>query len=95
MNMRDVERDGRKYRVYIDGENEIIIGPPEGFVDQFGFPPEMATKLHNCLFVRGILNYKEAARKPMEVLAALQEVLAVDAARIVQAFYDSENGGVP
>ena len=90
MERKTVEIKDRKYDAYIEGDLQIIIGPPEGLVDELELPKKVATRLHNALHRRGIFNYRDAKKKNAQFLAALQEALRVDAQKLMQAFYESQ-----
>lgn len=77
---------GRNYEALVDGKLQIIIGPPEGLVDALELPEPFATRLHNTLHSRGILNYQIASKKSAQLVGALQEALRVDAQLLMQEF---------
>lgn len=79
----------RKYRALKDGEHQIILGPPEGLVDDFGLPEPTATNLHNVLYRRGIFNYAQAT-KGNALIGALQEALLIDAQRLAEVYLKYE-----
>ena len=79
----------RKYEALRDGENTMIIGPPEGLVDDLGLPEPFATNLHNILYARHIFSYTQASRGN-QLLGALQEALLIDAQRLAEAFRQYE-----
>lgn len=85
--MEFVDGRGRKYQAVMDGEMRIIIGPPEGMVDELNFPEPFATNLHNVLYERGLLNFAAVQRSPKSLLGALQEALAIDQQKLTEAFY--------
>lgn len=78
-------KDGRNYAVWKDGKNVIIIGPPEGLVDELDLPEPFATRLHNILHARGIFSYSNLNSK--SIIAALQEALLIDAQRLTESFF--------
>ena len=87
--IHEVEENGRKYKALGSPDEQsgayIVIGPPEGLVDELGFTEPMATRLHNIMYERGIFTAKDA-RRPQAVLGALQEAYQVDAQIIVEKF---------
>lgn len=87
MEKKEIERDGRKYIVLVEGDNEIVVGPPEGMVDELGIPEPAATRLHNILFSRGLLTFKDLAHQKNAALGAVQEALMIDAQRLTEAYY--------
>ena len=93
MNIAEVEQDGRKYKAYISPDEQagayVVIGPPEGLVDNLGLPEPFATRFHNVLYSRGIFNYSEAAKKNV-LLGALQEVFMIDAQKTAEEFLKFE-----
>lgn len=94
MEAKEIVLDGRKYMAYMSPDEQqgahVIIGPPEGLVDYLGLPEPFATTLHNTLFARGLYNYKAIAANQKVAVGVLQEVLAMDAQRLVQAFFHFE-----
>ena len=78
---------GRKYKAYQDGEQLLIVGPPEDLVDELGLPEDFATRLHNILFRRGIFSYNDAARNPNNLLGALQEAYRLDVQKLTEALF--------
>lgn len=85
----------RFYETMEVGDQKIIIGPHEGFVDTLGLPPELATKLHNILYRRKVYNYTQAAKHPQEVQGAIQELYMMDAQKLMEALhrFEQEEGG--
>lgn len=86
---------GRKYKAFRDGESVLIIGPPEDLMEEMGLPEPFATHLHNILYRRGIITFKDATRNMNNLIGALQEAYALDAQKLTAAFFseDAENGG--
>lgn len=84
----------RMYEAYKDGDEIIIIGPPEGLVDHLRLPEPFATNLHNILYRRRIFTYTQASRNGA-LQGALQEALQIDAQRLTEAFSDFEKEAVP
>jgi len=82
---------GRKYKVLMEGDQMIPIGPPD-IVDVLELPEPVATRLHNILYQRGLFSYKDIAAGK-NALGALQEALSIDVQRLVEAFYRFETGG--
>lgn len=68
----------------------IILGPPEGLVEELGLPEPFATRLHNILCDRGLLSYKDVATNQKVLLGALQEALMIDVQRLAEAYYKFE-----
>lgn len=93
MELKEIELEGRKYKAYVSPDEQegayVIVGPPEGLVDELGVPPEFATRLHNIFYQRGILSYADAAKKNA-IIGALQEALNIDAQLIVEKFHKFE-----
>jgi len=90
---QEIEFNGRKYKAHVSPDEQqgahVIVGPPEGLVDGLGLPEEMATKLHNILYERGILTAQQAS-KPHAMFGVLQELYQVDAQKIVEKFFSFE-----
>jgi len=78
---------GRLYKAYQDGELVVIIGPPEDLVDDLGLPEEFGTVLHNILYRRGILNYKDAAKNMNNLQGALQEAYRLDVQKLMATLF--------
>lgn len=79
---------GRKYRALSDGNgNALVIGPPEGLVDEMGLPEPFATNLHNALYARGLYTYRDVVTKPREIVGALQEALLLDVQRLTEGYF--------
>lgn len=95
MEAKEIVLKGRKYLAYISPDEQsgafVIIGPPEGLTDSLGLPESMATNLHNALYDRKLFCYKDIVANQRNAVGALQEVLGLDAQRLVQAFFDFEN----
>lgn len=83
--------NGRKYLVLRDGaSNDIIIGPPEGLVDDLKLPEPFATTLHNILYNRGLFNSAAVAKDPRVLIGALQEAMNLDVQKLTEAFWHYE-----
>ena len=86
-----VDELGRKYKAYSDGgEAVVIIGPPEGLVDDLELPEPFATRLHNIMYARGFFSYQDIAKAGSGLLGALQEALAIDAQKLSEIFFRYE-----
>lgn len=90
MDRQTIEIDGRSYEALIEGENTIILGPPEELIATLGLPEPLATNLHNILHRRRLLNYQEVCKRPKELIGALQEALGLDAQKLQEAFFKIE-----
>jgi hypothetical protein len=89
-----VDEKGRKYLAFINADEQmIIIGPPEGLVDDLKLPEPFATSLHNVLYARGIYNYAAASKAQKELIGALQEALQLDSQKLMEMFFRFEQGG--
>lgn len=84
--------DGRKYQAITDDGDDkaIVIGPPEGLVDEFGLPEPFATRLHNILHARGLLSYEDVRKNPKAITGALQEFFTLDSQRLTEMFFKIE-----
>ena len=95
MEARELILNGRKYLAYISPDEQrgahVIIGPKEGLVDSLGLPEPIATNLHNALYDRKLFSYSDIVANQRNAVGALQEVLNLDAQRLVQAFFEFEN----
>ena len=85
MNRQTIEENGRKYEALVEGDNTIIIGPPEGLVDEAGLSEPFATYLHNILHARGILTRKDL--KGQALIGALQEAYGLDAQKLAELYH--------
>ena len=81
---------GRKYKAYGDGDGVVIIGPPEGLVDEIGLPEPFATRLHNIMYMRGFFCYNDVVKSQGSLLGALQEALAIDVQKLSEKFFNYE-----
>lgn len=94
METSEITIEGRKYKAYVSPDHQsgafVIVGPAEGLVDELKLPEPFATRLHNALYERGIINAKDASRKPKDVTGALQEALSVDAQMLVEMYHKFE-----
>lgn len=87
------DEKGRKYVAMADEAGQmIIVGPPEGLVDELNLPEPFATTLHNVLFERGMINYPAVRRSPAQLTGALQEVLQLDTQILMEAFFKHTGG---
>jgi hypothetical protein len=84
------DHNGRLYEAMRDGDQVIIIGPPEGLVDSLGLPEPFATNLHNILYRRGLRSYKDISKGHNSLVGALQEALNLDAQLLTEAFFKYE-----
>jgi len=83
-----VDIDGRKYKAYSDGGDDVVkIGPPENLVDNLELPEPFATRLHNILYNRGLLDLQAIVKNGNGLLGALQEALAIDVQKLTEEFY--------
>lgn len=73
----------------------IPIGPPP--VDALGLPVELATRLHNELYLRRIFTYAEAVKRQGDVQSAVRSALRLDTERVIALYSDrdilSQGGG--
>lgn len=88
--MQEIEHTdqrGRLYKAFQDGDQVVIIGPPEDLMDDLGLPEEFGTTLHNILYRRGILNYQDATRNMNNLQGALQEAYRLDVQKLTEALF--------
>lgn len=90
MSVREVsDEKGRKYMAHVDDSvppgGYIVIGPPEGLVDELGLPEPVATRLHNILFDRKIYKFQDLSRNGV-AFAVMQELYSVDTQKLAEAF---------
>lgn len=93
MQEQTVEVNGRKYRAIVSPDMPagayIIVGPPEGLVDELDLPESVATNLHNILFDRGIFTAKEASRNGV-LRGVVQELYQLETQRLYEKFLNFE-----
>lgn len=87
--------NGRLYEAMQDGDQRMIIGPPEGLVEALNLPEPFATNLHNVLYRRKLFTYKDVTANHRTLIGALQEALSLDAQILTEAFYNFEKEEVP
>lgn len=66
----------------------ITIGPPD--LDKLGLSENLTTRLHNELFNRGILTYRDVRSRRGELFSALQAVLGVEVNLIVEIYQENK-----
>lgn len=88
----DIEKLGRKYKVLVpdDAAEElwqygVVIGPPD--LSRLGLPPSIEVRLHQELYVRGLITKVDVQRRGSELVAALQAALKVDA-QLIATLYE-------
>jgi hypothetical protein len=86
-----IDNRGRYYKALKDGDVLMIVGPPEDLFEELGLPEHFVTRLHNILYQRGILSFRDAARKPQELTGALQEAYRLDAQKLMEMLFKYEN----
>lgn len=93
MEAKEIVLDGRKYKAYVSPDEQqgayVIIGPPEGMVDELGLPADIATKLHNALYYRGVFTSGDAAKKGV-LTGVIQEVYLLEAQTLLEKFQEFE-----
>jgi hypothetical protein len=89
------DSDGRSWAVLLpdkapdeDAPMGLHVGPPS--LDSLGLPKEVAIRLHNQLFDRGIFTLKEARVRRTEIFAALQAAYQVDSTILLNLYNDAE-----
>jgi len=95
---KEIEILGRKYWAHVSPDDQgnggyVIIGPPDGLVDELVSEP-FATTLHNVLYNRRIFTYRDIANMKTAV-GVLQEALSVDAQRLAEIFskFETDSSG--
>lgn len=91
----DIDKLGKKYRVQVpdDALEEswqygVVIGPPD--LSSLDLPPSIEVRLHNELYIRGLITKQDIVRRMPDVTAALQYALAIDAQRIAELYEERE-----
>ena len=97
-----LDAKGRKYLRLVDsGESEemyqygINIGPPEDITEGLGLSEQLATRLHNQLYQRGLWTMKEVNQNPRAIFAALQATFGINQQMIVNAYLKYEQEPEP
>lgn len=90
MQEKEIILFGRKYIAKFSPEDDtpgayVIVGPPEGLVDDLGYSEPFATTLHNILYDRRLFTYEDISKKGAAV-GAIQEAVQAEAYRLVEAF---------
>src|SRR3989304_3732166 len=84
------DSDGRKWAVWLpEGvpERAASLGRPLGPPPlDLALPEELAVKLHNELFARGLFTYEDVKRRPQEVVEAVRGVIRLTRARVMGAY---------
>lgn len=88
----DAKKQGRWYKVVVpdDAPEElyaygIIVGPPD--LSSLGLPPSIEMRLHNELFVRGLISKRDVRSRMPDIISALQAALKVDA-QLIAGLYE-------
>lgn len=87
MKQVNTEIDGRMYVVQVpddelDYSRGLVVGPPD--LDVLELPQDITDRLHNELFVRGLITKKRLQRE--QVFAALQAALQVSTEKIIALY---------
>ncbi len=82
---------GRKQDAFVEGDNNIPVGPPLDITDVLGLPEPFSTSLHNELHARKIFDYASVTKNRNALQGALQSALLIDSQRLTEAFYLYEN----
>ena len=94
--IKEIELNGRKYLAHVSPDEQqgafVIVGPPEGLVDELGLPEPLATRLHNILYDRKIFTFRDVS-KPNVAQGVLQDALQFDTQKLVEAFSNYEKEG--
>jgi hypothetical protein len=96
---KEIVLSGRKYLAHVSPDDQgsggyVVIGPPEGLVDELGLPEPFATNLHNVLYARHIFTYHDIANMKTAI-GVLQEALSIDAQRLAETFakFETDSSG--
>lgn len=87
-----VDHWGRKFVVYVRIQGDVIGDPSKGVIkgpqplDMLGLDQETNVRLHNELYARGIITYKDAMHRPMAILQAIQQALRVNVQQVQNAY---------
>lgn len=87
----DIVKQDKKYKAIVpDGSDPstwsygVIVGPPD--LSILGLPYDIEVRLHNELYVRGLIKYVDVRRDMRSVTGALMAALKVDTQLIAQAY---------
>ena len=89
-----IDTDGRHFKVIVTDSclpelysAGIPIGPPP--LEARGLPLDLEVRLNNQLYNRGIFTQRDAAKRPRDLMAALQGALRLDIQRILEVYRDA------
>jgi len=101
--MKQVEWEderGRKFMSKLENHESdedaplgIFIGPPE-IVDELGLPEDIATRIHNQLFVRKMWTLRDIEKNPQQLFAVLQSAFSVNTQQIMALYAEYEKSAV-
>lgn len=87
----DIVKVDKKYKAVVpDGSDPsnwqygVIVGPPD--LSGLNLPYDIEVRLHNELYVRGLIKSVDVRRNMQSVTGALMAALGVDAQRIAQIY---------
>lgn len=91
----DTVRDGYKYKVQVPDDAPefmwyagVLVGPPD--LASLGLPPMVELRLHNELYVRGLITLKDVtSRRINELQAALTAAYKVDVNKLMEAYLNA------
>ena len=96
---KEIVLSGRKYLAHVSPDDQgsggyVVIGPPEGLVDELRLPEPFATTLHNVLYTRHIFTYRETTHKKTPT-GVPQAPSSIDAQRLAEAFakFETDSSG--
>lgn len=86
----DIERDGKLYKAQVPDlaprsawQYGVIVGPPDF---ENSLPMELARRLHNELFARGLITLQDTVKRANDVSAAWQSALKYDVGQILASY---------
>lgn len=92
--MREVKYEDKQGRLWLvrlpdhapdsDAAMGIIVGPPP--MNELGLPEEIAIRLHNQLYHRGLFTLKDVERRRQEVVGAIQVTLKLSMQHILAVY---------
>jgi len=94
-----IDEEGFKWTVALpdelpesDAPIGVHIGPPP--LDSLNLPPDIARRLNNQLFERGLLTFADVQARRLDVFGALQAALKVDVETIAGLYLQWEQEGI-
>jgi hypothetical protein len=96
MIVTDTDELGRKTNYIVpDGAPKstwsqgILMGPPD--LSELGLPEEVAIKLHNELFNRGLVSKRDIRQRRQDIMMSFAAAMRFEVERIIQLYEETGN----